>query len=149
MDKVLEEKKKLKEKYIKENTPLSIAKAKALDKLFARPRVKLCLFKEPTQLNIMVYEGKMKQIEEAETEDDLTLILEPPSIAYNGKEIVAGNRWVLPVEELIVWANTSISSEIPLSEQGEARYIKLFRECFPEEAEKALKEAEEKENLTS
>lgn len=78
----------------------------------------------------MIVSKKFKHIKEAETVNDIKLIMGKPEIIFNGNKIIPKHKWVLPEEEIMVWSLTSLKA--PLSTEGMARYLELFEELFPE-----------------
>lgn len=108
-----------------------------MEKLLTTPRVHLEAEDPEYPLHLIVLYKKIEQIMKAETADDLKLILKPPSVHYNGAEVIPANKWVLPEEELIMWSNVSLMA--PLNKEGLNRYMKLFKEIFPEGAKEIFK----------
>lgn len=129
---VIEEKVSYEEELRKDDDRINKLKLKALADLFTTPRVALDFGGINPSLTLTIYKKKIQQIREAESADDLKLTLMHPKVRYNGCEVVPDNKWVLPEEELILWSNTSLIA--PLTKEGFERYMKIFKEVFPNEA---------------
>jgi len=87
--------------------------------------------------DIIIYPIIMKKIEfikAATTESEIREIVQPPKIEYDGNKFYAVGPYVIPEEELILWSHTS--AHAPLIESANKRYLKVFREVFPEMAKK-------------
>lgn len=63
---------------------------------------------------------------------DMEKILKPHAPHYDGVKFIP-DPYLLPEEELICWSEAS--QRAPLNEAGYRRYMKLFRQVFPEESE--------------
>lgn len=129
---VIEEKVSYEEELRKDDNRINKLKLKALADLFTTPRVALDFGGSNPSLTLTIYKKKIQQIREAESAGDLKLTLMHPKVRYNGCKVVPDNKWVLPEEELILWSNTSLIA--PLSQEGFERYMKIFKEVFPNEA---------------
>lgn len=73
---------------------------------------------------------KIEFIKAAATKKQLTEILKPPKVRYNGNKVVSVGDYVIPEEELIIWSLTSL--EAPLMDVGLQRYKEVFLLVFPE-----------------
>lgn len=73
---------------------------------------------------------KFKQIKDAKTVKDVDLIMATPKIINICGELKPKNDWVIPEEEIMIWSISSLNA--PLSQAGHNRYLKLFKELFPE-----------------
>lgn len=73
------------------------------------------------------------------TKKDMDLIMSGPKVRYDGNKIQPAHPFVVPAEELMAWSRTSLVA--PLDQAGLERYMKVFREIFPEMAEEILKES--------
>lgn len=73
---------------------------------------------------------KLQHIKEASNIKEINLIMGKPEVSYYGGEIRPKHQWVLPEEEIMLWSKTSLLA--PLSQSGFDRYMKLFKELFPD-----------------
>jgi hypothetical protein len=80
----------------------------------------------------VIGEKKIAQILEATLKSEMDLIVSPPRVHYNFREVVPSNRFVIPEEELLIWSLTSLAA--PLVRDGFVRFMKVFIEVFPEYA---------------
>lgn len=130
---IISEAQKNTEMLTKDINRINKIKIKAIGELLLKPRIFLDFGGSNPVLIETIYKKKLLQIMEADNAEDIKLILAHPKVRFNGCEIVADNKWVLPEEELIAWSNTSLKA--PLSQEGVDRYMKLFKEVFPEQAD--------------
>ena len=79
-----------------------------------------------------IAERKAVLILAATGKTEMEKILKPHAPHYDGVKFVS-DPYLLPEEELICWSEASLRA--PLNEAGYRRYMKLFRQIFPEESE--------------
>lgn len=113
---------------------LNIEKTKALTILLTKSRKYTlgCSDMELIKDEVIVLK-KLEQIKCAKKIDDLKKIMGEPKITYSGNEIVSANEWVIPEEEIMIWSKTSLTA--PLNDIGYRRYMKLFKDLFPNKYE--------------
>jgi len=82
---------------------------------------------------------RIEYIMACRTKKDMDLIMSGPKVRYNGNKIQPAHPFVVPAEELMAWSRTSFVA--PLDHAGFERYMKVFREVFPEMAEEIMKQS--------
>lgn len=84
-----------------------------------------------------VLEKKLGWIKAAHTKAELAEIVKPSVPHYTGGGFSEG-KYHVREEEMLLWSQASLQA--PLNRIGYERYMELFREFFPKEAEKILKD---------
>ena len=79
-----------------------------------------------------IAERKAALILSANSKTETEKILKPHAPHYDGVRFIS-DPYLLPEEELICWSEAS--QRAPLNEAGYRRYMKLFRQIFPEKSE--------------
>ena len=77
-----------------------------------------------------ICEKKIAFILEATSKREIELILSPPKPHYNYSEIVPGNRYSIPEEELLMWSLASLVGL--LNQKGVERFMELFQQIYPD-----------------
>ena len=85
------------------------------------------------RLSNVICAKKIAFILEATSKKEIDEILKFPKVHYNGNEVVPSGRFHIIEEELLLWSRTSLYST--LHRAGFDRYVKLFKEVFPEYAD--------------
>ena len=80
-----------------------------------------------------IAEKKIAMIQKATTKTEIEKIVRPHAPHFNGVDFVA-DEYLTPEEEMIAWSEASFRA--PLSSIACKRYMKLFKEFFPEESER-------------
>ena len=84
------------------------------------------------RLVIAIGEKKADMILAATSKAAMEKVLKPSCPHYTGAGFIPG-EYSVPEEELICWSETSLRG--PLTSHATKRYMALFREVFPEQAE--------------
>lgn len=84
------------------------------------------------RLVMAIGEKKAEMILATTSKAAMEKVLKPSCPQYTGAGFVPG-EYSVPEEELICWSETSLRG--PLTSQAHKRYMVLFREVFPEQAE--------------
>jgi len=84
------------------------------------------------RLIIAIGEKKAEMILATTSKAAMEKLLKPSCPHYTGAGFVPG-EYSVPEEELICWSETSLRG--PLTNHAHKRYMALFREVFPEQAE--------------
>ncbi len=82
-----------------------------------------------------IAEKKGEMIIHATTKSEMERIMQAKAPHYDGGKFIPGENSI-PEEELICWSETSLKG--PLIPAAMKRYMELFRQCFPEEAQIVL-----------
>ena len=84
------------------------------------------------RLIIAIGEKKAEMILATTSKAEMEKVLKPSCPHYNGASFIPG-EYSVPEEELICWSETSLRG--PLTSHAVKRYMELFRQVFPDNAE--------------
>ena len=117
-----------------ENDKLTSERVKALCML----RTKCIAYQKEFNNNPLILDICAKKIDfilKAKSKSELKEILSHPKVHYNGNVVIHSGRFNVEEEELLIWSLTSLWAGGPLNSAGFKRYMKLFKQFYPEFAD--------------